>query len=665
MQPPEKPENETSRLEALEHSALLFTAAEPRFDRITRLAQRVFGVDTVLISLVADDLQWFKSRQGLNVAQTDRDLSFCGHAILQDELFIVNNAATDQRFADNPLVTDAPHIRFYAGAPLHEAHELSGELHRIGTLCLIHPRPRTLSDEDGQVLRDLADQVELEIRQARLEKQLLRAELAEQRLASVIEGTNIGTWEWNVQTGETVFNERWAAIVGYTLEELSPVNIDTWMALAHPDDFEESSRALQAHFKGEAAFYDVHCRMRHKDGHWVWVHDRGRLVSRAGDSQPLWMAGTHADVSEQVQAQFALGQSEARLRGLFELSPYGIALNDFDTGAFIEMNPALLAPAGYTREEFATLSYWQVTPEEYAAQEHEQLRSMEETGRYGPYEKEYIRKDGSRYPVVLNGMVIHDAGGQKFIWSIIEDISERKRMQRMKDDFISTISHELRTPLTALRGAISLVASGALGALPDTAQDMMAVADRNSHRLLVLINDVLDMEKLLVGKMSFDLQWHVLKTLVAISLVENQPYALQYDVSLRTLNLAGDTQVCVDAGRLQQVLANLLSNAIKFSPTGGDVLVTSQHYGGGVRLTVADEGMGIDPQFHDQIFDKFSQADASDSRQRGGTGLGLAITRELVEKMGGFISFDSDPGQGARFHVDFPASTAGPSRMPA
>lgn len=660
MQPPEKPNNEQARLQALYETGLLFSADEPRFDRITRLAQRLFDVDIALISLVADDVQWFKSRQGLDATQTDRCVSFCGHAILQDDIFVVNNAIEDARFSDNPLVTGEPNIRFYAGAPLRIEQDCDGNEFKLGTLCVIHPQPRTFSAENRQLLRDLADLVELELRQARLQEQLTRAEVAEQRLASVIEGTNIGTWEWNVQTGATVFNERWADIVGYSLAELAPVSIDTWMGLAHPDDLQASNVALQAHFDGTAEFYDVQCRMRHKDGHWVWVHDRGRLVSRSTDGQPLWMAGTHADVSAQVQAQQALSQSEARLRALFELAPYGIALNDFETGSFIDINPALLKPTGYSREEFMALSYWQITPEEYAAQEQAQLVSMRETGRYGPFEKEYIRKDGSRYPVLLSGMVVNDPNGRMLIWSIIEDISERKRMEQIKDDFIATVSHELRTPLTALRGALALVSSGTLGELPGVAADMVAVAEKNSQRLMLLINDLLDMEKLLDGKMVFNLQWHDLKPLIESSLDENLPYANLYQVSLSHDDLTEGAQVSVDASRLQQIMANLLSNAIKFSPTGGRVTVTSQWHGDGIRICVADQGPGIAPEFHDRIFQKFSQADSSDARQRGGTGLGLAITRELVHNMNGEVGFESRPGEGARFFVDLPLA-----RLPA
>nr|WP_281201738.1 PAS domain S-box protein [Pseudohongiella acticola] len=505
------------------------------------------------------------------------------------------------------------------------------------------------------MLRDLADLVELELRQIKIKQQLQRAELAEQRLASVIYGTNTGTWEWNVQAGSTVINERWADIIGYTVEELLPTNIDTWKKLTHPDDLEKTYQALSAHFEGDTEFYDTTYRMRHKLGHWVWVQDRGRLLSRSADGQPLVISGTHTDVSAQIKSQQALHTSEARLRGLFELSPFGIALNDYDTGAFIELNPAMLAPTGYSQEEFTRLSYWQITPEEYAPQEEEQLLSMQQTGRYGPYEKEYMRKDGSRYPVLLNGMVVHDADGKKLIWSIIEDISERKRMDRMKNEFVSTVSHELRTPLTAIRGALTLISSGTLGAVPEPAAEMVSVAERNSQRLLTLINDLLDMEKLLVGKMPFNLQWQALIPLIRNTLKQNQPYAEPYQVSLNFTDNGHDVDVMVDPVRFEQVMANLLSNAIKFSPAGTEVLISLEVAAESVCIIVSDQGPGIPDEFRTRIFHKFSQADSSDSRQRGGTGLGLAITRELVEKMNGQIDFRSAPGSGTQFMVEFPS----------
>ncbi|MCH8538510.1 MAG: PAS domain-containing protein [Alkalimonas sp.] len=273
------------------------TASEPRFDRLTALVQQCLQTEIVLISLVDKSRQWFKSRQGLEACETGRDISFCGHAILGEDIFQVPDASLDVRFADNPLVTGPPNIRFYAGAPLN----IDG--FNIGTLCVIDSQPRALNEQEQQIVRQFADAIQQEI-QDRLQEQA-HNQLAERELRyrSVLEGTCIATWEWNVQTGATIFNERWAEIVGYTLEELAPISIETWAALAHPDDLKQSSVLLEQHFQGELDFYDVKCRMKHKAGHWVWVHDRGRVVSWTDDGKPLMMYGTHADITEQKQAE--------------------------------------------------------------------------------------------------------------------------------------------------------------------------------------------------------------------------------------------------------------------------------------------------------------------------------------------------------------------------
>ena len=134
------------------------------------------------------------------------------------------------------------------------------------------------------------------------------------RIESILKGTNVGSWEWNVQTGETVFNERWADIIGYTLEEISPISIDTWIKIAHPDDLQNSNKQLEKHFNGELDYYEYESRMRHKDGHWVWVLDRGRVFSWTEDNKPLMMFGTHQDITHRKQTELALRKSEERLQ---------------------------------------------------------------------------------------------------------------------------------------------------------------------------------------------------------------------------------------------------------------------------------------------------------------------------------------------------------------
>lgn len=350
-------------------------------------------------------------------------------------------------------------------------------------------------------------------------------------------------------------------------------------------------------------------------------------------------------------------ETETLLRGLFDLSPVGIALNDYATGKFLNVNDALLTPTGYTRKEFMELSYWELTPKEYEAQELLQLESMEKTNRYGPYEKEYIRKDGSRYPLLLRGIVVYDTSGKKLIWSIIEDISEQKHNEKMKNEFISTVSHELRTPLTSINGAIGLISGGAFGDLSEEVTNTLNIAQNNTERLILLINDLLNLEKLSAKKMNFDMQTCNLITQIEDSIRDNQSYANQYKVELRFLSNVDEIKVKVDSQRLQQVLANLISNAVKFSSKNNYVDIKIKVINDIARIEISDYGTGIPKEFHKRIFQKFAQADSSDTRQIGGTGLGLSISREIIEQMNGEIGFESTEGEGATFYFELPIIT--------
>lgn len=356
-----------------------------------------------------------------------------------------------------------------------------------------------------------------------------------------------------------------------------------------------------------------------------------------------------------AQREKALGNSEARLRSLFTLSPFGIVLSDYNSGEILELNDRLVALSGYTKEELILRDQSELTPNDYEAQELAQRNRLTRTGRYGPYEKEFIRKDGNRVPVILNGVLIQEPNGRKLVWSIVEDISDRKRIDKMKNEFISTVSHELRTPLTAITGALGLLANHLKDTLPEPMQNILRIARSNSQRLSQLINDLLDIEKITSGNMDFDLRPHAILPLVAQAIDINRPYAFEYDVELFLSEESVDAQVIIDPSRLQQIMANLLSNAIKFSPKGARVTLTVLHRPNDiVRINVSDLGPGIPAAFRNRIFQKFSQADSSDTRAKGGTGLGLAITKELVEKMGGTVNFDSTEGIGSNFWIEFP-----------
>jgi len=264
-----------------------------------------------------------------------------------------------------------------------------------------------------------------------------------------------------------------------------------------------------------------------------------------------------------------------------------------------------------------------------------------------------LRKNGAIFPMDLAVSRSTREGRPLFI-GLVRDITERKRMEQMKAEFVSTVSHELRTPLTSISGALGLLIGGALGELPEQAQQMLNIAHKNSLRLSHLINDLLDMEKLAAGKMSLDLQVQPLMPLLEQALESIHAYGEQYQVRFKLVERADDVQVRVDAARLQQVLVNFLSNAAKFSPQGGQVEIAVHQNKAGVRIEVVDHGAGISDEFRSRIFQKFSQADSSDTRQKGGTGLGLAISKELVECMYGKVGFDSVAGQGACFYCELP-----------
>lgn len=265
----------------------------------------------------------------------------------------------------------------------------------------------------------------------------------------------------------------------------------------------------------------------------------------------------------------------------------------------------------------------------------------------------FTRKDGHVRPLGVSASQ-WSIGTQAYCTIALHDLTEWRRIERMKDEFLATVSHELRTPLTSVLGALALMAAGAAGVLPVAAQELTQVARRNGDRLGRLIDDVLDLTKLESNRMALHLRPTALEALVAEAVATNAAYAQRGDVTLEFVQSATRPQSMVDAHRLLQVMANLLSNAIKHSRPGQQVKVALYGDPQGWRIDVADQGPGIDPAFRARLFEKFAQADGSDRRVQGGTGLGLYISRLLVERMGGYIFAASDAGQGSTFSVVLP-----------
>jgi PAS domain S-box-containing protein len=274
-------------------------------------------------------------------------------------------------------------------------------------------------------------------------------------------------------------------------------------------------------------------------------------------------------------------------------------------------------------------------------------------GARPPLELTFRARDGRAIECEVSMRRVADPAGGPVLYLLrAHDVTERKRMQRLQDRFVSTVSHELRTPLTALSGAIRLLEGGA--PLPDAQRgELIRIAQRNSDRLLHLVNDILDLNRMSSGRLLLEPTEVEVAELVAEAARSIGPFAAEMAVRI-SVHCPARLTVMVDPQRLEQIVVNLLSNAVKFSPQGGEVVATGERLDGRVRITVHDRGPGIAPEHLESVFESFVQVHSLDARRQGGSGLGLTIARALAEQMGGTVGVESTLGEGSRFHVEFP-----------
>jgi len=351
----------------------------------------------------------------------------------------------------------------------------------------------------------------------------------------------------------------------------------------------------------------------------------------------------------------SLESQKALFEALFQNGPDAMVLAD-PSRRIVLVNKAFVRMFGYAAEEAIgrTSEFLYADPAAFAELGrqafNEGVQVLPEA-----LEINFRRKDGSTFVSETIPSVIRDGQGAALgFLGQVRDITERKQIERIKDELISTVSHELRTPLTAIRGGLGLMVGDAAGALPASAEALAAVALKNCEHMIVLLNDILDVEKLVSGRVEFDLATHSGTELVRQSLTRNEQYARQQGTSFQLVGGAEQDGILVDPDRFEQVLNNLLSNAAKFTAKGSVVEVELSSCARALRVSVRDRGPGVPADFQPALFDRFTQADASDTRKVGGTGLGLSIAKSLVDAMGGEIGYRDRLDGGAEFYLEFP-----------
>ncbi|TAL82987.1 MAG: PAS domain S-box protein [Rhodanobacter sp.] len=430
MTPAQKPANENERLARLRALAVLDSAAEPLFDALTRAAALVVGVPIALVSLIDADRQWFKSNHGLEEAtQTPRDAAFCAHAILGDEVFEVPDTQLDQRFTDNPLVVGSPGIRFYAGAPITLRDGL-----RMGTLCVIDREPRRLTEHQRKILTELARVASEALEQRRLARERSEALRRESRLGEmlthILEATRAGTLEWELDTDELRVNNHWRELSGYPERKDSDSfamrrGRAPWLVDVHPDQLLHLQALLEQHMRGESALYQAEVRIRHADGHWLWVLDRVRVNARDIQGRPRSMFGVRVDISAQKQAEQALTASESRTRALYESTP--AMLHSIDPeGHLLSVSNRWLDRLGYEREEVIGRRSIEFLTPESKAHARSVLDDFHKTGYCHRIGYQMVCKSGEIIDVELSAQLERDAEGRPIrSMAVIEDVTTR------------------------------------------------------------------------------------------------------------------------------------------------------------------------------------------------------------------------------------------------
>ncbi|HEY8998317.1 MAG TPA: ATP-binding protein [Edaphobacter sp.] len=638
--------DEALRNQALERYEVLHPATDPVLNEIVRLTARTCEAPIALVSLVTSDCLLLKARFGVETQEVSLGGLPCEIAIQGDTVYELTDARLHPDFSPDGIVLEQELYPFYAAAPLCTSGGVN-----IGTLCILDRIPRRLTEAQTDALSILSRQVI-----TRLESNGLNE--SEARYRQLVEGSLGMVFTHDMRGRLLSINSHGAEAVGRTAKEMVGSPLAHFVTADRRAGIDDYLADIAGAGEAQGMLY-----LEHANGETHVIAYRNKLVEMPGHAP--YVLGFGVDITQQVRAEGRLRTLTRQSDLILESVGDGIYCIDLE-GRVTVVNAAAAQMLGYRREEMLgrimhnLVHHTRADGTLYPSEESPIRRSLSNFGTARIVDEVFWRKDGTSFPVEyvarpLLDISTNDSGRTRAVGVVVAfmDTTERKALSRMKDEFISTVSHELRTPLTSLRGALGLLAGGALERRPGKSQQMLDIAINNADRLVRLVNNIVDLERIQSGKSELHSTIAAADDLLRRAIDEQQAQTSCPDA--RFFHSADGVAVWADPERILQVFSNLLSNAIKFSPAGGEIRLTARNLDNQEAIfEVSDQGQGIAADKLEKIFDRFQQGDTSDTRTPGGTGLGLAICRSIVNQHGGRIWATSTPGRGTTIHFTLP-----------